>query len=507
MLDVYPNTKYVFYYHWIGPPAMTKAYNEGITMEIPELKLKKRVRFSVGVDLMVESIRMKYGSQIFPVIFEPITVSIRDRFHPKADLVKIFKAFGITIDLKINQAAHIGIPPEPFQQGILSALMTAWEGSAVYPHVDPIMYDGPLWGISKTSEGKYVIRSEDKGGDRRAFVQYPGVIVFERGTYQFEITISPGPFDADPRNNKALTDIIEIKDFPSQGEEVVHTVLLPSIQFLVLAAGDLPGVTMGEKADAVLTGINLGLTREDIGDAVRHGDLKRVFLDTFSLFLGGIDNSALTEMGQRLLKMNTLALYAESLVERIVSLKPAKKAAARWRAPVAYPRRTQRGGKKFPEDDVFALFNPLLRRAGSSLVVIQRDGIDSFGTKTSRGSRLDKGYPKNNRDMSRRPFMFKGKRYIVIPMGGDERMDLSLSGTGEAGRLTVITPHRIAHWRYPASRWEVTLVIDPSGQITTSKRRASASVTPDRFSAWADSVGDGQALMNLEALPRTAVSQ
>lgn len=479
-LNVFPKKQYDFYYHWTGPAAMMKAYNEVVIIEIPELKLKRKVQFSVGIDLMIESVQMKYGNHVFPVMFEPFNIYIRDKFHPKADLVKIFKDFGINMDLKISQVAHVRVPPDPTQECILDALMTAWEGSSAYPHAEPIIYDGPMWGIKKTKNGRYIIWSTGKDSKGKTFVEYPGINVFERGTYQFEVKVSPGKFDADPRNNNAITDTIEIKDFPSEAGELLHTVFLPSAEFLVSLSSRFE--------------IQFAYAVKDITLDLMQGDVKGAFGDLFiniwlnycgvvrtdklkkAEFFAKIGNTKLAKQLRHeanLLLAPTLAVYTKTLCDRLLKILYTNQSNRKLLPPFHLTSPAYAGElspKTFNESDVFRISQLTLKGAKDYyLVVINRGGIESLDAKTSTGVKLRKAPSKISVKMKEDEIIFQGKNYIVIPVGKDEKIDLSLSGTGRSGKLTVITPDRITYYKYPSSKWKSILEVYASGNITTKQ--------------------------------------
>ncbi len=479
-LNVFPKKQYDFYYHWTGPAAMMKAYNEVVIIEIPELKLKRKVQFSVGIDLMIESVQMKYGNHVFPVMFEPFNIYIRDKFHPKADLVKIFKDFGINMDLKISQVAHVRVPPDPTQECILDALMTAWEGSSAYPHAEPIIYDGPMWGIKKTKNGRYIIWSTGKDSKGKTFVEYPGINVFERGTYQFEVKVSPGKFDADPRNNNAITDTIEIKDFPSEAGELLHTVFLPSAEFLVSLSSRFE--------------IQFAYAVKDITLDLMQGDVKGAFRDLFiniwlhycdvvrtdklkkAEFFAKIGNTKLAKQLRHeanLLLAPTLAVYTKTLCDQLLKILYTNQS-DRKLLPTFHLTSSayadELSPKTFNESDVFKISQLTLKGAKDYyLVVINRGGIESLDAETSTGVKLRKAPSKISVKMKEDEIIFQGKNYIVIPVKKDEKIDLSLSGTGRSGKLTVITPDRITHYKYPSSKWKSILEVYPSGNITTKQ--------------------------------------
>ncbi len=490
VLDVLPNKDYDFYYHWAGPTAMERPRDELVTIEIPELKQKKKVRFSVGIDLMIESIRMKYGDSVFPVIFEPLNIYIRDRFHPKADLVRLFKDFGINLGLKIKQIAHDPVTPDPTQESIFATLLTEWEGTSFYPHVEPVIYDGPMWGIRETKHGDYLICFIGKGVNNRIYVEYPGINVFERGTYQFQARIFPGKIDADPRNNKAISGAIKIKDFPNEAEELLRTVFLPSAEFLI---------SLGERF-----GLQLAFAIKDIVLDVAKKDVKGAFRDAFVYFwLRYCDRVKIDKLGKadffrklairhklarefekakqaseiskklkeeaNLLRSPTLAVYTKTLCDLLTKDTGSKKT-SRTKffklnlVPDAFAK--ERTSRTFSEEDVFGICQLALKGAKDYYVVVMKKaGIDLVKASTSAGVELKKAPSKISIKMKDNQRIFEGKKYTVIPVEKNQNLILRLKGTGAQGRLAVITPETITYYNYPHGKWDSVLKIHSSGKV------------------------------------------
>jgi len=477
---------------------MMKPYDEVVTIEIPELKLKKTVSFSVGMDLMIQSIQMKDGTKIYPAIFNPLNIYVVDKFHPHADLEKIFKDFGINTDLKISQTAYIGAPPDTTQECLLGALFTAWEGSSKFPHTSPVIFDGPLWGIRKTKDKRYILRWVGKDSNHKVFVEYPGVCLFERGTYQFKVGISPGNFDADPRNNHALTDSLIVHDFANEGESIMHTVLLPSIQFLLLSATELPMIEIGKMSKLALGAVNLGLTGKSTIDDIQHRKWGNVFIDVFSSYISTIDKAKLSSKAKKLISKNTLALYTESLVEKLVSLSSSESQTRVTPTrlnivPLAYAADTMAvSAKKYPESDLFKLSQFTLKGAKNYyLILLQKRGMARYEMQTSAGLKLEAAPAKIYKNGKTTQRIYAGENYVVIGARKDEEILLDLSGTGQPGKLTVISPERIVCYRYPSSKWHAILQINGSGNIITKQGEKLTSASAVNISGkWSSNFGE-----------------
>ncbi|MCJ7772941.1 MAG: Ig-like domain-containing protein, partial [Desulfobacterales bacterium] len=234
-MDVVNNRDCTLYYHWSGPPTMKQALDETVTIEIPELKLKHEVAFSVGIDLQIVSVQRAYGGDLFPIMWEPFHVTVIDGFHPNEDLVKLLKEFSIKTDLKIEQVNFTAAPVNPSETGFLSALITRIEGISGSSLQEAVIWDAGQWEVSKTRDMKYVLMQKGTYEDGKPWMEYPAIVFWERGAYQFKASMNPGPFDSDPRNNSVLTELYEVREFRGFSDEVIHTVFMPSAEFLASA--------------------------------------------------------------------------------------------------------------------------------------------------------------------------------------------------------------------------------------------------------------------------------
>ena len=103
------------------------------------------------------------------------------------------------------------------------------------------------------------------------------------------------------------------------------------------------------------------------------------------------------------------------------------------------------------------------------LLVLNKAGIDSYEAKTCSGIALKRAPSKLNKQITEEQRIYTGRHYTVIPFERGEKALLKLTGNGNNGNLTVITPNRVAYYKYPSSKWESVLEIDASGNITTKR--------------------------------------
>jgi hypothetical protein len=472
-MAVWPNSDCTVSYHWVGPPSMMRAADEIVTIEIPELGLKQEVAFSVGIDLAVVAVQRKHGGPLFPVFWEPFHVSITDRFHPNADLAALLKRFNIKTDLKIEQTSYAPAPVNPADTGFLSALFTRIEGSALGSLHDAVIWDAGQWEVQGTADKRFVLIQKGEYEDGKPWLEYPSIVFWERGGYQFQVTLRPGAFDADPRTDTALTEVFTVEEFRGMGDEMVHTVLLPSIEFL---AGALAGYSKGLplKLAFCLKGLAgdiyaLLQPHETTGSTV---DASINFLcDAFGCWTDVIGESKIAENAivkeLELIEVNTLALYYKTLFETcpvekpdwVVKKGPAGKATAG--AATQPPTR-------YDLDKVLEIAQLTIKRTRNNyLVILEREGMERSAASVFGKGTLAPAPEKLGTAQSDLERIEQGERFVVIPANNNERLVLQLNGGGGQGRLIVVTGDAVTRYAYPTAAWDATMEIDCTGKATT----------------------------------------
>ncbi|MCJ7547324.1 MAG: Ig-like domain-containing protein [Deltaproteobacteria bacterium] len=461
-MAVWPRQEYAVSYHWVGPASMMRAADETITIEIPELGLKKEVTFSVGIDLAVVSVQRKYGGTLFPLLWEPFHVYLTDRFHPDVDLAALLDKFRIQPGLAIEQTSYAPAPVDPAQTGFLSALFTRLEGSALGSLHDAVIWDGGQWEAQKTHDNRFVLIQKGRHEDGRPWIDYPAIVFWERGSYQFKVTLKPGAFDADPRTNTALTEVFTIEEFRGIGDEVVHTVFLPSIEFL---AGALAGYTQSLPLKFAFCVKGLA------GDAhaiQQPQATTGATIDSYTNFLSDAWGCCMDVMGasnlpasvKQLFDNHTLALYVKTLCDTLVGDKPAGtiKGQARAEAP----------GQSAAGYDLARILE-IARLAvkgskGSYLVILERNGLQRYAAEIAGGGALTPAPAKLAADQSPAQRIEEGDRFIVIPAHASEKLMLQLSGSGAGGQLILVTTDAATRYAYSQTPWQSTVAIDATGK-------------------------------------------
>ena len=456
-MEIWPDNDCEVYYHWIGPPSMMKATDEIVTIEIPELGLKQEVGFSVGIDLAIVAVQRKFGGPLYPLFWEPFNVYITDRFHPDADLSELLERFRIKTDLKIEQTSYGPAPVAPAETGFLSALFTRMEGSPLGALHEAVIWDGGAWEAQRTLDKRCTLAQKGTYADGKPWIDYPAIVFWERGTYQFKVSLKPGPFDADPRNNTALTELFTIDEFRGMGDEVVHTVFLPSIEFL---AETLSGFSKS-------LSLKYAFCLKSLAGDLHGGKYLDFFTDAWGCSIDVVGDSDLPERIKELLDNHTLALYVKTLCDTMVQNKPAG------------TTQTPGPGAPIVKGSLPAGYDlkkilEIARRAvqGSRdkyLVILEKDGLQRYAATISAGEMLAPAPRKLGQAQTPSERIEDGQRFVVIPAGNEEELSLQLNGNGGAGALIIVTADAVTQYAYPSASWQSTVTVDSTGTATSTE--------------------------------------
>jgi hypothetical protein len=456
-MDVWPDSDCEVYYHWIGPPSMMKATDEIVTIEIPELGLKQEVGFSVGIDLTIVAVQRKFGGPLFPLFWEPFNVYITDRFHPDADLSELLARFRIKTDLKIEQTSYGPPPVSPAETGFLSALFTRIEGSPLGALHEAVVWDGGTWEAQKTLDKRCVLVQKGQHADGQPWMDYPSIVFWERGTYQFQVALKPGPFDADPRNNTTLTELFTIEAFRGMSDELVHTVFLPSIEFL---AETLSGFSKS-------LSLKYAFCLKSLAGDLHGGKYLDCFTDAWGCSIDVVGNSDLPERIKELLDNHTLALYVKTLCDTMVQNKPAGTTQTPGPGAPAVKGSLPAG---YDLEKILEIARRAVQGSRDKyLVILEKDGLQRYAAAISEGEMLAPAPRKLGPAQTPAERIEDGQRFVVIPAGNEEELSLQLNGNGGAGVLIIVTADAITQYAYPSASWQSTVTVDSTGTATSTE--------------------------------------
>ena len=471
-MNLRPGKRYDLTYHWLGPPNMQKPFKEVVTIEIPALKLRKSVDFSVGIDLWITAFK-RSGGDIFPGIVDPFYVYVGDRFHPKTDLVKLLRGFSIEkLRLKITQSYYH--PPSAIadlkQNGLFSAFLTRLEGLPGMPLHKAIIYNPGSWKIRKTRDHRFLLYAPRKEGKDAIPIPHPAAIYRERGSYKFTATlVPPKGFNAIPNDDTLTSQLCEVREFKDIYDEIAHTVFLPSYEFLLEAIAGF-GEEMGPIFKNQSLPINLALNSENLVSDVLAKDYVSAFFDIFGAYGAVVDKyKKLSKTKKLIIKFGTLAAYGHTLLEKLPDLFhavfPARGAAPEKTSRMkGFKSERRRSANDANTGKILQILQTAVKGMRKYyLVIIQMDGITRSAAYLEDGTPLRRLPQKITKATSPYQRIDAGKRVTVISANLYEKIVLDLSGD-KFGKFFIVTPDRIAAYRAPGGTWTSTIEVDGTGR-------------------------------------------
>lgn len=271
--DAVSGSENTVFYQWTGlQPAA--AVEEIVTLEIPELKLRGVIQFSVGIDLAVDTATVSWKPPFQPHLTIPIKIFVIDRLHPDADLAGLFAEFEIEPTLTVHEDGFA--PKALLTSDTDEDTLVAAAGRFIERHTGSaaagtsLTKDLVLATVKKTPDGRWLLMEKDLSGKGLTVDQaYPAIIPYQRGTYSVSVRFDP-KFKGDAAAGRPvpLKPIDVSRMSARQGE--LEYFLLPTL-----------------KAVASLTGAGgLGFGLTDVAIKVRRGDTAGAIVDAGAMLAG-----------------------------------------------------------------------------------------------------------------------------------------------------------------------------------------------------------------------------
>jgi len=497
---------------------MMKAADETVTVEIPEKNLKYEVAFSVGMDLRIVAVERKDKTPLFPVMWEPFHVYIEDNFHPAADLEELLKKFRIQLGLKIEQTAYEPVAPDYSLGSLTSVLITRIEGMSGNALQQAVIWDAGAWQVKKTKDNRYVVIQRGTYEDGQAWQEYPAIVFWERGTYRFLMSISGGPFDADPRNNSLPSPSLEVEEFRGFSDELIQTVFLPSLEFLA-------GASMSFAKEGALMTLKTTFCIKGLTGDILANDYTNVLIDAWGCALTGLDKANIPQKIKDTFPLQELGTYIASLTKSLYEqywekgktsgAGATKHVPEKSKPPLAFLTKglyDEVSGKKgalansvakaalgdqgaipatnvssgqFSLEDVLKVSQLAIKGMKEYyVVIIQRKGLSGYTVRTSDGIPLTRAPYRLGTGKSPAERIEETTTVAVIPARSNERLVLDLNGTGHGGQLITVTRDRIMRYDYPRETLHATVAVDSSGTARFSNGQTlspeeQSSASPD----------------------------
>lgn len=230
-LEMQADMDHKLFYRWLGDRNLKGPISETLLFEVPELKLKSSVTFSVGVAPKIDSTSQAHSDVEQPGLFVPLKVYLQDEYHPDLDMAAFLKAFDLKPVLDIRQVDF-----EPAgSAGAKNAVML----DEIMRHIngverprDVVSMEPESWSLKSESGSRWFLVGDSSDGDLSSRNTIPGVIPWEYGDYTFRISMNIEDTRGVPVEplRRTMTRILHVRPFSSndgQGE-----LLLPMIMTL-----------------------------------------------------------------------------------------------------------------------------------------------------------------------------------------------------------------------------------------------------------------------------------
>ncbi len=504
-IDATSGTDNVITYFWDGPQPADSAIEEQVSIEIPDLELSGTLTFSVGIDLMADEVAVSWKPPFQPFLTIPIHVYIRDRFHPDADIEKMFSDFQIEPKLTVEQTGFsppaVFSGPDSGEDELLSSVSTFIEQSTrSKQQSNSLTRDIVLGTVKKTKDNRWLLVSKDLSGEGIPIDQmFPAIVPFVRGTFHASVTLDPN-FKGDALtedHTKELTPLEVSRVSARQGE--LEYFLLPTLKAV---AGLTPQGSLG-----------FGLT--DIALKSRAGDYKGAIITAGQMLAGKIIGDGLGDTMKAGYKKSMNAFYKEQTAKAFGTTvnalhpgqaelalrlaKPYKLASwvetiTGWALDQAISDATSSGRSPYSpsvfQKSLFAYLDDLIfpkAHAGEisnktlvdqsldflaflsqgygneyGVIVITRSGLDTVSASDSEGRQLKKIPDSVFAGKDSLEMIKTGKRVVVIPFEKGKSITLHMTGQGDPVRIYKILDTSVTKGvlDYQGKSWEKSLKVN-----------------------------------------------
>jgi hypothetical protein len=454
--NLVPGKVYTLYYHNTGSSTLSAPIEDEITLDVPELGIKKTINVSVGMDLAIQSVERKYKTgTTYPAVPEPLVINVVDNFHPDADLEKIFSDFDVKMRMRItpSNVSQTSVLSK-VQEDWCSRMLTKFEGFMFGENIVTTSGDAIVT-IKKSPEGKYTLCQTDRE-------VLPFVMMFDRGTYDFTAELIDIGFPENQNNNSG-TISLSVEQYRDGVDEFLKTALIPIAKSLL----DITTGGLMKYGDFAAATSDLVLYK----DAVGEGKLQDALVLLFGMYCDKLGNTKeifnvvtkevkpITEKIKHLLELNSLSGNALDLTKLIVAEAPNKG-----------------GGVSSPLKDISSelKYSQLITKGMKDyyFIIMDKSGLKNYTASLKGGNKLlpsaDKILNANSTDER----IESDNDYVLIPFQNSESVSLSLDFSGSGGFLYRVTKDNIDKVEFPKNTSSVKLDVSSSGSLSLGKQEA-----------------------------------
>ena len=461
-------------YRWVGPQPADKAVEEVVEITIPDLGLKEKIPFSVGIDLMLDAAIPGAKGALHPNLFVPFKVYVRDRFHPNADLGTLFKDFDIRPELAIEPISFAPIAAgSPFSERFVQNLVKGVEG-AVMPHGHHARGIPPGSGtVLKDDDGRWLLLNRSaEPADR-----YPGVIPFDLGNYLFRVKLIPAwKGDAGPTLQEISLQVA-VEDIRPE-EEMFLTFLLPTLQAYIALYPGLDAFALTGKITALVyegkykTAVR-ELAKEFLFGKIGEKGGELLNDELVKILEKKLPKAAFEKLAARLktlkgtdgadfiidqMNLDLVGALAGTLVDELEEATIGKLLNDDEKAPPAA------GNKRAGEKDagsILFLQEMMAGGRGYGVILLPRKGVTAVGAAGTNAAPFEEAPPQILDGDHPRERIHKKEKVYALPFRDKETLTLNVAGDGKTPvRILRITPDGVSSRYYPQPEpWKKTITV------------------------------------------------
>lgn len=454
-LEMQADREHELFYRWLGDRNPKGPISETLLFEVPELKLKSTVTFSVGVAPNIHSLPQSHSDIEQPGLFVPLKVYVQDEYHPDLDMAEFLKAFDLKPVLDIRQVGFEPVGSNGTKSAaILDAIMQHIRGVERPRNV--ISLEPESWSLVRGSGSRWFIVGDDPGGDFSSSESIPGVIPWEYGDYTFRISMNI----EDTRGvaveplRRTMTRILHVRPFSSSSNDGQGDLLLPMILTLsalfpgeetqqfaaksrnLLQKGDFEAVSvaLGEQFSQRFSWFSVS----DLTGSEERQRLERLVSKAHGVSGMSLSDDLMNE-SLSLSKQNFLCtiagIYADVFLDGGYDLSHLAEGVS--------------SGANSSEGRILEMIKGFLEGYGEyGVVALVKDNIQSMEIYSESGEKLTEfqGQIFGGGESSRR--IYVGSHSVVVPFRLGENLMITLRGNGKPVDAIKILPNGINVQRY-----------------------------------------------------------
>ncbi|MEA3508278.1 MAG: hypothetical protein U9R40_05125, partial [Synergistota bacterium] len=219
VFEAFPAREYNVTYTWEGGATTGGPVDETISIRVPELGLEGAAGFSVGVSPEIGTLPGDTETVSGrPGLFVPITMYVKDQYHPDLEMDAFLRAFDLDPVIEIEQTDFKPLDGgDDRTRAIIKKILARVRGASL-PRKAVSLKPG-AWSLIKDTSSNWVLAGDRTSGGNPLNLGLPGVIPWEYGDYTFRIKLDLEKPDETERSalTKTMTTMLRVRPF-NQGD-------------------------------------------------------------------------------------------------------------------------------------------------------------------------------------------------------------------------------------------------------------------------------------------------